>query len=420
MVAEFVVTVGTAPDAVDISCLVDDVAINHGRSDTNSQPEASSATVSFTTSPDDPLPPVVDVGAAVTVTAHTTGTYARFSGRVTDVTLGWEDNGPDTPDSGVGQLVAIGLLADLGRHVVGEAPYPQELDGARVARVLAAAGVVLNPATSDPGKVQILPRDIDSQPALDVAQNAAQSANGIVWETRAGEIRYADADHRRNAVPNLVLDACNVLVTPTWQRTIQGLVNDVSIGYGVPPEGEDQPRYVATSDPSIARYGRYAMTATTELAELADAQAMGQLLLVRNSSPVWIMAVLPVDVKGLTAAEYDALLGLDVHGLITLTGLPAIGTAPTSAALWVEGWTERLAWADHTIELVVSGYCRTVPAPRWDDLAPTLTWDTVAPTLTWDDATCLGPPVNFGRWNDVPATLRWNQVPPATTWDTWH
>jgi hypothetical protein len=66
----------------------------------------------------------------------------------------------------------------------------------------------------------------------------------------------------------------------------------------------------------------------------------------------------------------------------------------------------------------VSGYCRTVPPPRWDDLNPTWTWDTIG-TLTWDQATCIGPQPDRGRWADVPATLRWDQIPPATTWDTW-
>jgi hypothetical protein len=113
---------------------------------------------------------------------------------------------------------------------------------------------------------------------------------------------------------------------------------------------------------------------TTELAALADATAMGQLLLVRNGSPVWIMAALPVDVAELDDARYEALLGLDMHSLVALTGLPAIGAAPTSANLWVEGWKETLTYGTHQMELIVSGYCRTVPPPRWDDIDPAWVW----------------------------------------------
>ena len=137
------------------------------------------------------------------------------------------------------------MLADLGRRVVGDVPWPQELDGARVARIMAAADVSLDPSYSDPGTVQVLPRDVDSQAALAIAQACATSASGLVWHTRTGEVRYADAEHRRGASPALQLNACDILVTPTWRRSSEGLVNLVSIGYGVAPEGGEQPRYVA-------------------------------------------------------------------------------------------------------------------------------------------------------------------------------
>lgn len=412
------VKVGAA--AVDISCLVDSVTIHHGRDDAGSQPEASSATINLTASPTDPLPDDVEIGATVIVTTTTTHvTSQRFVGRITDMSLGWEDAGQDTPEAGVGQLVATGSLADLGRRVVGDVPWPKELDGARVTRIMAAAGVTLDPLYSDPGTVDLLARDVDSQPALEVAQAAAVSAAGVLWTTRGGEIRYADAMHRRRASSALTLDACDVLVTPSWRRNLEGLMNDVSVGYGVAPDGGEQPRYVEANAASKAKYGTYGYTATTELSDLDDAQEMARLLLARNSSPVWVMAALPVDTKSLGDTRYDTLLGLEMHSLVTLTGLPAIGTAPTSAVLWVEGWQETLTWGGHELELVVSGYCRTVPPPFWDDVDPTYLWDSLPASLTWDDIACLPPPASLGRWDDVAATLRWDQIPAATTWDTW-
>jgi hypothetical protein len=198
------------------------------------------------------------------------------------------------------------------------------------------------------------------------------------------------------------------------------LVNDVSVGYGPVPEEGEQPRYLADNPTSKDRYGEYDVSVATQLALLADATAMGNLLLARNAYPVWVMDNLPVDMKGLDLDQTIAVLSLDMHSLVTLTGLPVAGEAPTSAALWVEGWTERLAFGEHDIELAVSGYCRTVPAPRWDDVDPNWTWDTTNPaSLTWDDATCMGPLPNRGRWADVPASLRWDRVPAGTTWDTW-
>jgi hypothetical protein len=408
-------------ELIDLSCLVDEVSIHHGRDDTDSQPDASSCTLDLSVDTDrDLFPSAIEVGGIIRVTTQTAGiSSTRFVGRVTDLVQGWDEAGADTPNRVVAQIIATSFLAELGRRVVGDQPWVQQLDGARIAAIFAAAGLTLDPNTSDPGTVQILARDVDSQPALEVAQGTAESAGGLVWATRDGDVRYADADHRRGGTQALLLDACDVLVTPSWRRTTEGLINQVSIGYGIPAEeGGDQPRYTAQRDDSIDRYGTYGFSATTELAQLADAAAMGQLLLVRNRTPVWIMAALPVDVAGLDPARTNALLSLEMNDLLGLTGLPAAGNVPTSALLWVEGWDEHLAWGVHEIELVVSGYCRTAPAPRWNDVGEEAIWDNQG-SLTWDDATCLGPIPSQGRWDDVPASLRWNQVPAATTWDTW-
>jgi hypothetical protein len=285
--------------------------------------------------------------------------------------------------------------------------------------VFALAGVVLDPLTSDPGTVQILPRDIDAQAALGVAQEAATSAGGIVWQTRDGLVRYADAEHRRRTAATLGLDACDVLITPQWRRDTGGLVNAVSIGYGVAPEGGEQPRFADDRPDSQTRYGFYEISVATVLAALADAQAMATLLLTRNAFPVWVLSELPVAVADLDLADTAALLALDMHSLVGLTGLPIVGALPTNTSLWVEGWAESLAAGSHDFTLAISGYCRTSPPPRWDDLDPALTWDTTDPALTWDDAACFGPTPSLGRWADVPASYRWDTLSPAITWDTW-
>lgn len=415
-----IVTPTDGTDPVDISCLVDTLAIKHGRDDVDSQPEASTATLdlSFDTSDED-LPPAVEVGSTLETEIVLAGVHTpRFVGTITDIAIGWDDQGEDTPNAAVVQIIASGPLAAAGRTVVGDVPWTQELDGSRVSRIFDAAGFPLSPATSDPGTVQILARDVDAQPALGLAQEVAQSASGIVWETRTGEIRYADSSHRRRTTASLDLDACDVLVSPTWKRDTQGIVNDVSIGYGVAPEGGEQPRYLDSRPTSIDRYGTYAISTSTQLAALADAQAMGTLLLTRNSSPVWLLVELPVDVAALDLVRTNELLALDMHDLIGFTGMPIVGTLPSTTALWIEGWSETLAYGSHDLTLFVSGFCRTVPPPRWDDVAPSMTWDTIG-TLTWDDAACLGPLPSYGRWADVPASLRWDRVDPSITWDTW-
>ena len=411
----------TFGEQIDITCLIDELTIKHGRTDTTSQPLASTATIdiSLDTGEQD-IPDGLDVGAIIRVSTQLPDiTSTRFVGKVTDVNLGWDDAGADTPEAVVMQVIATGELGDLGRRVVGSEPWAQELDGARVARILAAAGVNLTGDSSDPGTVQINPRDVDAQPALELAQSVANSAGGIVWQTRDGFVRYADANHRRGAVAGLRIDSCDVQVTPIWQRNIDGLVNTVSIGYGVAVEGGEQPRYTATNQPSRDKFGRFELSQATELAELADAEAFGQLLLTRQGFPVWLMSALPVDVDGLADAETVALLSMDVNDLLELTGMPAVDAVPTSTSLWVEGWTERLAYGVHELALNVSGFCRTAPPPQWDAVPDRWTWDIVDAALTWDAVSCLGPQPPQGRWVDVPATTRWDQVANTITWDTW-
>jgi hypothetical protein len=410
---------GDAPAGTpeDITCLIDGVSIQHGRTDTTAQPEPAAATLDFTVGPGAPLPAVVDMGAWVKVVTHLAGEDStRFVGRVTDLAIGWEDAGADTPEAGAGQLVAVAGLADYGRRVIGDAPFPAELDGARVARVFDVAGLVLDPAFSDPGTVQVVSRDVDRQPALEVARATADSAGGLIWHTRDGLIRYADAEHRRGTTIALDLDVCDVLVTPTWLRNLDGLVNEVSMTYGVAVDGGERPNHHAVNTTSQARYGVYDYSVTVELAALSDAVAATSLILTQNGTPVWMLQELPVDVAGLTAAETHTLLGLEVHSLVRVGGLPETGQTPTSIAAWVEGWTERLAWGVHELTLAVSDYCRTTPPARWNDLDSSMTWDT-APGI-WDTAGCIGAPSpNLGTWDTVPASVRWDQVDPALAWD---
>ena len=89
---------------------------------------------------------------------------------------------------------------------------------------------------------------------------------------------------------------------------------------------------------------------------------MGSLILTRNVAPVWLMSDLPVAVGDLDAAQTAALLGLEVGSLVSVTGFPAAGGAPTSAALWVEGWTETLAWGSTTSPSPSPG--TAAPSPR--------------------------------------------------------
>lgn len=404
----------------DQTCLVESGTIRHGRDDPTSQPEADSATLEAW----GPLPAGVDIGTDLVVNAVLAGTtYPRFAGKVTDLQISWE-----TVDTPTAQIIAVGQLASMGRRIIGDAPFPQELDGARANRAIGLAGVPTDAARTDPGSLNILGRDVDAKPALSVAQDAASDGSGMVWMTKDGKIVYADANHRRGAQVKVALDACAMPLTVTWVKNLEGLVNDIRIRYGVAPEGGEQPELHVWDQPSIDARGTYGASLTTRLVDSADATARATLALVRQATPAWVFAGVAIDLelisklRDLTPAQDEAattaILGLEMHDLISVTGLPA-GSPMTSAILWVEGWTESIIWGSWQVSYAVSGYCRTSAPPRWNDVDPTWTWNTVSSSLTWNSSTCLPPRPPQGRWDDVAATLRWDSIDPAITWDSW-
>ena len=390
---------------VAIECDVLHAVIRHGRDDPSSQPEADAATLELV----GVLPASAVIGADVAVLA---GPVPRFAGRITDIAITW-----DTPDVSTATIVAVGELADMGRRVIGDTPYPAELDGTRVNRAIAAAGVATDPIRSDPGYLSILARDVDAQPALTVATDAAFDGGGFVWQATDGAVLYADAMHRRAPELALTLTACDLPLELRWSTGLEGLANDVRVRYGS-PELE-----VRATDPgSIATYGTHAASLTTRLVNVAAATERANLIIARQIEPAWILGSLriPLQSPGVDAALTAALLGLEVHDLINVTGMPA-GAPMSGAYCFVEGWTETIGPGSWELELAVSDYCRTAPAPTWDDVSPGWAWDALAPSLTWDAITCLPPFVSDypGRWVDVPSSERWDTVPPAKSWDTW-
>jgi hypothetical protein len=301
-------------------------------------------------------------------------------------------------------------------------PWAQELDGARVARILTLAGFPPDPLLSDPGTVAVLARDVDRQPALGLARGTAEDGAGVLWQDRDGRIRYADALHRRGAAVALELRACDIGLGAGWEVSLEGLVNDAHVRYGPTPEGGEQAEVSASDAASIAARGSYGASLTTAIATAPDAQKRVDLIVARQAVPSWILGGIETDLYIFGDAMTAAILELDMHDLISITGLPA-GSPVTSAYLWVEGWRETIAGGDAgpswRIAFATSDYCRTSAPPFWDDLTPELTWDSVDPARTWNLATCIPPQPSRGRWNDAPASLRWDLVDPAATWDTW-
>jgi hypothetical protein len=412
-----IVYIGGTLDSDRVECNVLSAAVHHGRDDPTTQPLASTITLELV----GPLPAEAVMGARVEFAARVAGAgqYTRFVGEITDLGVGW-----DSVDVARPQVIATGDLGRLGRQMIGDVPWPAELDGARVSRILTAAGFPPTADQTDPGTLQLLARDVDRKPALDLAHEAASDGGGILWSSKHGQELYADALHRRGAVVAFEFQACDIGLGLNWLQSPEGLTNEAFVRYGVaPPDGEQAE--VSASDPaSISAYGTFGQSLTTQIASAADAQRRADELVARQAAPAWVLGGLEVNLAALDLNETKGVLGLEVHSLVSVTGLPE-GSPATSAMLWVEGWRETVeALDDGSVSWVIgyatSDYCRTAAPPLWDDLPAADTWDTLDPALTWNAAVCMAPEPSKGRWNDVPASLRWSNIwPNSITWDTW-
>lgn len=392
------------------------VAIRHGRPKPDGQPEAS--TVTLTTNAE----VIPTVGQALTVELGPDAVAAwgtdpeassRFVGKVTDAKV--------IPAPGTSsrrrrvQVTAVGPKAQLGRQLVGDTPWPAELDGARVDRLLDLATAV-TVGTVDTGTVQLLARDVDRQPLLKLLDDAATDAEGLLVELRDGTLVYQDADHRTAAVTTLELDATQVLWPLTWSQDLQGLVNDLTVGWGA---SEPQAEVRMIDQASVDVHGLYAAKVATKLATEAAAESYALVTVARRARPWWDVDTMALElVRGVPDLAAQ-LLALEVSDLLQVTGFPT--DAPLQLGrLWVEGWAETITAESWTLVLSVSPYGRTGPAARWADVPADVTWADLDPALSWAGAASWDPGGQpDGRWVGTPHDLTWATVDPGLTWATW-
>lgn len=398
----------SATTSESVECQVLRGSIAHGRDDPTTQPVASTCVLELIGD----LPALAVIGTRVearaTVVTARPHSFVRFVGEITDIKVAWDSVSLTKP-----QIIAAGYIGRMGRRLVGATPYPSELDGARVNRAITDAAVPTDPFLTDPGTVNVLARDVDRRAALDVAHDAAEDGGGILWEDRNGRVLYADTEHRRNAPISATLDACDVSVGLEWQQSLEGLINDIYIRYGLPIA-----EYHASDADMVAQYGVYGGSLSTRLQDEADAIKRADIIIARQARPIWVVSGVEVNLNFLTENEASALINVDVHSLIKLINLPA--TSPVSEALlWVEGVRETIEPDSWLFSMAVSDYCRTAGATRWNDLPQSLTWDTLDPNMTWNEVSCIAPDPVGGAWDTTDPALRWDTVSSNVLWDQW-
>jgi len=356
-------------DGVPRTCDMDDsLVIGGGRTEVTEQPDPTYAAGVIQGNIG------ASVGSSLTIDlepAPGAGFVRRFTGYITDLDAALVSTGVET------RLVAVSDgLGRLGRELIGEEPWPQELDGARIARIIATTDVT--PAGISAGTVDIVARGVESDVALTQAAIVAGDAAGLLVDVPDGRVAYQDAEYRRNlTTPVLSLDSCDVEDGSVVSQKLGDLINIARVSFGL-----NRQQVEATDAASIAKWGRAAAPYNTTLAEALDATAYAGRVVALYAEPRWRSASWQVPVWELPEATRIAIAGLVLSDPIELTGMPApIG----SALVHVEGWSEVLTSTTWDMTLAVSERALTYPAQRWIDVPPGLVWDDVPLGITWDD-----------------------------------
>jgi hypothetical protein len=388
---------------------INGVSLTNGRETVDEQPRAGYASITLVT-PDNTYPNIeIDQRVVVKVDDSSGNPVTLWTGWVSDVESGlaaWGETGWLNEQ----KITAVGSLSKLNRRIVGGAGYPQEFDGDRIYDIIyETAGITwatYNPAETwadvDPlltwQTVDILIGDID-QPGdfeltayaaaessgLNLAQQAAASGLGILYESPDGKINYDDYTSRTDDVSAngfADIDAEAILAAGLSSVSrLSDLANDVEVTYGANLNERDQ------NAASIALYGTYAAKVNTLLENQLDAAQRVQYYLDTRAFPRRQLSQisLALHLDQVSNLMRDSMLPMRVSKPIRIDSLPA-SIYPNNFAGFVEGYTWTINRNELFLTLNVSEYGFSQLEMNWLQVPPALTWADVDAALEWQEA----------------------------------
>jgi hypothetical protein len=353
--------------------------------------------------------PVVELLDVVIIeVTDSTGAFVKlFTGEVSGVYNRLEAAGVGGVPNTL-QIQAIGALGLLVKRTAGAVSYPEELDGARIQRILEetlfiawedlsntqtwddyttetwATYGVQGIDTIDPGRYEILARTAEIEQAFNLTDLTQQSGLGYLYDTTDFEIGYADAERRiTNYSDNLIeLDAN--LANADIQTRLQtaDIVNSVVIVYDDPFAEE-----AAQNDTSINEYGLLQEIRTTILADQLDAQEQAVNFVNFRGTPRTSLEEVSVNLANdaMTNTVRDDLLGVSMDTLLYVDNIP-IGLIPAGFFEgFVEGWTWGLNRRNLELTMSVSNSIYSTLDVQWEDYNPLTQWQNLDNTTTWLD-----------------------------------
>jgi hypothetical protein len=399
-------------DYTDIA--ISDIQHQAGRDDIYSQPNPSYVQISLVALNGQTLP--FDINDSLDLQVKdTSGTYVSlFGGDITDVTV---EVGATGSVATVVEynIIAMGSLARISKEIW-EGNIPQDEDGDQIYNILssvllgswndvpsASTWATYNATETWLQAINLGLGEID-QPGLytmqhqpdttdtiyNVVSDIANSAFGYIYEDNAGNIGYADADHRQTyllANGYVDLDAGHALGAGLSTVMRSGDVrNDIYINYGNNYNSQE----TATDAASIALYGYKAETINSRVHGAVDAQEIADRYIAQRAYPLpkFQSITFPITNPEIDNADRDALLGVFMGMPINLDNLP-IQISGGSFEGFVEGWSWSTRFNELFLTINVSPTAFSQVAMRWNSVPIGESWNTLSNTLTWEYATIV-------------------------------
>jgi len=396
-------------DVVYNDIAVSGVNLTNGRTTVNEQPRTGYASILLVT-PDNTYPDIeIDQRVVVKVDDSTGADKTLWTGWVSDVQTSIARFGNDGWLNEQ-RITAIGTLSKLNRRLVGGSGYPQELDGDRIADILfESAGTQwgnYNPPTEtwaevdplltwqtvdlligaiDQGDFELTDYSGGETSGLGLAQQAAASGLGVLYENNEGRITYADFSSRNenilaNGYTELEPEAILANGLSSISR-LSDLANDVEVTYKNNQSERDQ------DNTSIALYGLYAVKVDTVLENALDAEQRVEYYLETRAYPRKTLSqvTLALHLDQVSNTLRNSLVPINVSQPISINSLPT-SIYPSGFVGFVEGYTWIINRNELFLTLNVSEYALSQLEMNWRQVPPTVEWQEVEATLQWQEA----------------------------------
>jgi hypothetical protein len=356
----------------------------------------------------------IDVTDALTLELkNSAGAYIPvFGGEVSD--FGISVRSPEeTGFITIGNILAVGSLAKLTKALFPDA-LAKENDGTQIYDILnellinswfevapALQWFNYDPTTTwanaenvglgeidQPGLYEMIARSADPAISYNLCAQIAQSAQGQIYEDRAGRVCYADTDHRSAylATNGYTALSANYAIPSTVKTILQigKIRNSLVFNYG----NNYNSQATALDADSIANYGRYQRSVTTNLHNLTDVEDLMERELGLRAIPREQLQSITfrLDNSELPDAERDKLINAFFGEPVVINDLP-VNMFNGSFNGFVEGFAIKATPGYVDLTLTLSPTDFSLVTTQWATVTPgSLVWTGVNATLIWENA----------------------------------